>query len=365
MSTKIYDAYVMDNISAIQLNKLVRTLTKIYMDYVTSQSLADEWALILNDLTQDIVYNRVAHVNNKNMIIYYGSMYQDKKSLLKNTKLHYREAKQQLSRLTLMHTVIDLSRLINKYDSDIMAFSGGNASIVLYPDKNDIKFQVFGTDLCKVVSRIVNDGTITGFNIEQYKKELKHYHIREYHYQNQTDKPDHITGREWRSRKLAWDRIMPSGIPSKDGTVINIMNTESLYMNIENHIISGGILDYYIRTVERIKNIADRPYSKAKEILFDRYVSNYTDSQGFMCNGQLSYNEVATLRKEFEGKIADKEDIWYNEVISLTSKLRPYTLNYDSKEVKDLCITYKKGLELQNLLDDSLKKLKGSHIFIQ
>lgn len=365
MSTKIYDAYVMDNMSAIQLNKLARTLKKMCFDYAISVSLAEEWAVILRDLSQDILYNRVAHVNNKKLIIYYGSLFQSKQDLRKGKRVHYREAKKNLTSFSIMDRVIDISEYMYEKDPDTVLYSNRNSSIVLFPDKKDIKFQVFGQDLRRLMSYIVSDTDIKDFNIEQYKKELKPYNIRDYHYQNQTDKPDHITGREWRSRKLAWDRLMPSGIPSEDGTVIEIIDNEIMYMNIHRHIFSGGTVDYYNNTIKYIKNIEDRPYSKAKEVLFDRYISSFVDLEGLACSGQLSYVEIAKLHSKFNDEIANKEGMWNKEIISLTSKLRPYTLNYFCDETKNLCTTYDNGLRLQNLLDDSLRKLGKNHIFIQ
>lgn len=49
--------------------------------------------------------------------------------------------------------------------------------------------------------------------------------MREFGYQNSTDRPRNITAAEWRFREETWDRIMPTGIPARHGFSARIFDT--------------------------------------------------------------------------------------------------------------------------------------------
>lgn len=49
--------------------------------------------------------------------------------------------------------------------------------------------------------------------------------IRDFSYQNSTDRPGSIPAREWRLREETWDRIMPTGIPARHGFSSRIFET--------------------------------------------------------------------------------------------------------------------------------------------
>jgi len=49
--------------------------------------------------------------------------------------------------------------------------------------------------------------------------------IREFGYQNASDRPDGITAAEWRLRERTWDRIMPTGVPARHGFSARLFGT--------------------------------------------------------------------------------------------------------------------------------------------
>lgn len=48
--------------------------------------------------------------------------------------------------------------------------------------------------------------------------------ILEYHYQDQTDQPSHLSIQEWKTRRRLWDRALPDGIPSLAGFSIDLVH---------------------------------------------------------------------------------------------------------------------------------------------
>lgn len=47
-------------------------------------------------------------------------------------------------------------------------------------------------------------------------------HVRDFHYQDSTDKPDDVMDEEWERRRIAWKYILGSHPPNKMGFTINI-----------------------------------------------------------------------------------------------------------------------------------------------
>lgn len=55
--------------------------------------------------------------------------------------------------------------------------------------------------------------------------------IRDYSYWNNTDPPKNVTDVEWEERKTIWNRVMPSGVPSKDGFQFHIFTEASFHVS--------------------------------------------------------------------------------------------------------------------------------------
>ena len=58
------------------------------------------------------------------------------------------------------------------------------------------------------------------------------YELEEYHYQNQTDKPDDISSRAWTQRRKDWDKAVPTGVPSIDGMVVKLLDAETFTISL-------------------------------------------------------------------------------------------------------------------------------------
>lgn len=86
-------------------------------------------------------------------------------------------------------------------------------SVVVYPYKDRVFVQFFGNnDLMKIVN----------------KCKL----FKDFHYQNQTDKPERLTEKEWRNREKIWDNIFKGNdnIPAQSGLVYDFMTYDMFNM---------------------------------------------------------------------------------------------------------------------------------------
>lgn len=83
-----------------------------------------------------------------------------------------------------------------------------NCEVVLFPLKDKTLLMYFGnSDLRKVVDNLP--------------------YLSDYHYQNQTDKPENVSEEEWNQRKKDWDEALSrDGIPTKHGLTVKLFDCE-------------------------------------------------------------------------------------------------------------------------------------------
>jgi hypothetical protein len=81
----------------------------------------------------------------------------------------------------------------------------------------------------------------------------------DYHYQNQTDKPDEISWRDWRFREEVWtdifDDISVLWIPSEAGAVYDIVTEDDI--NISEEIFE--------KVIEKCKELKEKKKEKSDE----------------------------------------------------------------------------------------------------
>lgn len=57
------------------------------------------------------------------------------------------------------------------------------------------------------------------------RKAVKKIGARDYHYQNQSDRPRNVSAKEWKMREAAWDIILPdAGIPDENGFAFDLVS---------------------------------------------------------------------------------------------------------------------------------------------
>lgn len=240
MSTKIYDAYCMkatsqletlaftqflkeecmtrckDNILKVIANKTAETIDLSYLQH----HLPDTLKLFYNDFDKYIV-----------------SLYrltESPYSILKNRK-KIRKSDDELlddlrtNRAPTLRYVITEGVFNKMHLYEITKQNGAplsiNNSIVLFPISNRrTLFMTFGFQINHILYEIC--GANPG---DAYFDIKSKYEIRDYHYQDQCDRPDNISSREWTKRKNDWDTVMPSYVPSQDGITVHLTDVDTFY----------------------------------------------------------------------------------------------------------------------------------------
>ena len=60
-------------------------------------------------------------------------------------------------------------------------------------------------------------------------KFLDSKNLKDFHYQNQVDKPEDITDCQWEKRRKIWSEIFKTGRPSDDGFTYDFISVDNLY----------------------------------------------------------------------------------------------------------------------------------------
>lgn len=78
---------------------------------------------------------------------------------------------------------------------------------------------------------------VFGAEVMRYAME----HFREYHYQDQTERPEDISEAQWAKREHVWRQCLPSGIPSDDGLVVRITDADSINRLFIQNVSKNGL----------------------------------------------------------------------------------------------------------------------------
>lgn len=100
--------------------------------------------------------------------------------------------------------------------------------------------------------------------------------IKEYIYQNQTDKPDEISDEEWDERARDWDEAIIGGIPANHGFTVSLVNTDAF------PIVSS-------ETIRKVSNRLRTKEQRAKVIAYDLEYPCEKMSMSVLCSKE--YND--------------------------------------------------------------------------
>lgn len=167
------------------------------------------------------------------------------------------------------------------FTSDIDA----SAEIVMFPITNrNMLLMTYSDKFTSFFSGLCND-----------KEFVEKYGLIEYHYQNQTDRPERISGREWGKRKHDWDKALPTGIPARDGIVINISDADTFIHTLFTY--RAEVID---QVLEKFELRSKRITKIARERAVDRYWQNYIVEHDIKEGN--NFHEVMEATREFKEK---------------------------------------------------------------
>lgn len=120
-----------------------------------------------------------------------------------------RKSKQVLKNKVTLKSLLNLNSVFNLEQTIAM----------FYQTPTDVCIIAYGDILCDILKKASYQNSI---------EELIKFQIVDFHYQNQTDKPNSISDEEWNIREKEWNRMLPSGNPSKDGIVFPVISSDNL-----------------------------------------------------------------------------------------------------------------------------------------
>ena len=211
MSTKIYDAYIMNKqMSTYELNQFCDELRK-KVTYTCRKMLQDE-------MVKNFLYFR-----------YFKELHGDDKvkEMVEKTAENKKSAIYHIWEKLLdedwkalyLWICLDMLELLRKNRED--AFFENipdemNCKLGIYPLEDKTLLLYFGNHKARAI--IENDPNIL-----------------DYHYQNQTDRPEYITEQEWNQRREDWNQaIGPDYVPSYHGFMVNLFNSDEAFTLYDN-----------------------------------------------------------------------------------------------------------------------------------
>ncbi len=309
MSTKIYNAYRIKNMSGKELLK--------FLDIIKTECTKNEinriWELIIKN-SVDIIDNGVYHkVNNLSSKDYFTDIYHS----CGINGGDYERIKSWLSFQSVLSVSKELVKnKMKKADNDnsilTMEYDVNN-SLCMFPSGNHILLMTFGNTINGIMIHMLED--------EGWSEFRKKYLFEDYHYQNQTDKPDNVSKSEWNKRERDWDKAMPSGIPSVDGICIKIIDSGSPIFNLERK--STDIYSFIPAKENRVNEISTRQ-------AFEEYLKKHSKTESITAYHEFSRGleknipEVMDLLNK-QKKIYEKElpDITWSSLVKSVESYYP------------------------------------------
>lgn len=247
MSTKIYDAY---RIKIPSGKGLLCFLDTIKTECIKAES--DRiWKMIVEKAVNIIdagIYHKVNNLPPENYIanIYEccgeDPYYREQMKKWFNYQYALNISKQIIKRKI---ESVDTEEFLTNLDYCI------SNSLCMFPFDDHIFLMSFGRSANNVMERILKN--------EEWSSFRQKYQLEDYHYQNQTDKPDDISESDWDKREADWKEAMPTGIPSADGICVEIIDSGFRLFTLSDKYKTETDISEYIPSKEgRINEISKK-----------------------------------------------------------------------------------------------------------
>lgn len=316
MSTKIYNAYIVKLRDYKEYYQFVKGLQQLAVEDAKRQiykriadkivQIHDEAVLYRTEHSEyfssspiDILYDDFPMY----LAGMYTNMMNPAKRILLNPQNFYKIDKenrfflstslQKLCTEDILHK-IEYSMLTERNDG----WNYGNEIVFYEAEKaNTIIFQAFGGQVEDLLYNAC-------WKPEQLPKEslefFARYNIEDFHYQNQTDRPESVTEEEWKFREATWERIMPSGIPARDGICTVLLDGNS----IRNH---------FYDTEDTTEKLMQYVKQYTKESRCESLVSRMIESLALLEGpGNFeSATEVAQYLRKVKSEIQKEGSTWF------------------------------------------------------
>lgn len=230
MSTKIYNGYCIErNLSILELSEFQKEVQKMMQDYIYErfcqlygkvvQNLVDKLTTLGINARKEgntIIENEICNLlsfTEKSLQAEIKDVIRGKKSK-KKTICSYSNADyytiESVAYEYLCKRIEAAKILFEKSPYDL------TSDICIFPAQEKCLFMAFG---------LADEFFRTLLKSKEHAKFAQKWVLKEYHYQNQTDRPEEISEEEWEIREKDWEKALEhSCIPEKSGLMIHFFN---------------------------------------------------------------------------------------------------------------------------------------------
>lgn len=330
MSTKIYNGYKMKKLSTSELFQFVAELKEILYDFFNKQytKLFQEECEQMIDSLSYADYMKDFETIDKLLLDYEKDYRNDVKTIIHNAD-NNRIFSIETARKNILGKYSWIGFTIREIIRSIASLAEVNhtimnddyyfrAEMVLFPIFRGYTLFLAYSDsfsqlLDEIISNKENNPVCTEF--------INKYGIEDYHYQNQTDKPDNISDYRWDKRSDDWNKCFGiSSIPSVAGISIELMNTEMFFLK---RLTSKEKLDLEFTSKE------DRIKKMAKYKVLDEYYAEYKKNSnseksdyGVFLDAERAFREeLKNESSEANLRIKNKEEELKNVIIDIDKEV--------------------------------------------
>lgn len=311
MSTKIYNGFKIKRLTLkeqLEFNNEVTELAKTHFLDLYATLLADKLVTFIDHISyldykkdyenlEDYLKkcHRMQYSIQKILNARYGAVDIDINKVIETLSSPYYSA------FVFINNILEEDLKFSEIQKDIMSIeSDMESTLVLFPiTKKKTLIMSYSENFTNFFRSLCDD-----------KSFCEKYELEEYHYQNQTDKPDDISSRAWAQRRKDWDKALPTGVPSSDGMVVKLLDAEQFTIPL---LLKRKEIKELV--MNKIPPRSARVDKLTKSNTSDKYWEIYKEKNKIT---KCSYTEIMHSNDELRKKYKEKD----SEIIDLINSTK-------------------------------------------
>ena len=330
MSTKICNGYKIKKLSTPELLQFISEIREILNDFFNKQytKLFQEECEQMIDSLSYADYIKDFETIDKLLLGYEKDYRNDVKTIINNVEddrvftieTARKNMLSEYSRIgfkirEIIRSKASLAEVNHTIMNDDYYF---RAEMVLFPIfRGYTLFLAYSDSFSQLLDEMISNNE----NNPVYTEFINKYGIEDYHYQNQTDKPDNISDYRWDKRRNDWDKCFGiSGIPSVAGIPIILMEADIFFMR---RLANVKKIDLkFASKEERIKKIAKYKALDEYYIEYKNKSNSEKSDYGVFLDAERAFREeLKDENSETSFKIKEKEKELENVIIDIDKKV--------------------------------------------
>lgn len=321
MSTKIYDAYRIKTMSELSRKEMLDTIKQMLLKRQEERLInlfQEEIIEMLDTVRVQDFYKQYDKV--KNYCRYTAGMMNTPSKNIENAILGKSSCDPHYALTSSIHWALrdrientikhaNINRTILLYDYDF------SSKIVFYPfSTKHTLIQVFGKDIVALFYELC-------YKNNEFKETYK---LEDYHYQNQTDKPDDISGRAWKKREKDWDKVMKTGVPICDGICVEMSFNEYDFFEM--------FQQAELTAIDTLPSLEERIDKQATEVVLNACYADFLNELG----SKPSVSEIVEERQNVKTRLKNKDEVLVEKVESVKEEIRHLFFNITKASARSL-----------------------------